>query len=268
MFTNLIESSSHGVELKRRGSFLLFTTATYALLFVVAGVISIYAYEAKLDEQNLELVALMRVTDFPAPERPVAEERNPPPQRNASPNSDDLDHYVRRIAMVDTNRPDVAPDKVSAQPNPFLPLPKTGIVEIGDADRNPAPGSGRNPVNTQTAATVQKPIVVDVSQEPPAPVQKPVPAVLRKTVINSEAISLPKPPYPPIARQARVQGTVTVQVLVDESGKVVSAKAMAGHPLLVPAAQTAAYQARFSPTRIGDQPVKVSGVISYYFVLN
>ena len=41
MFTNLIESTSHAREFKRRGSFVLFTSATYALLFVVAGVASI-----------------------------------------------------------------------------------------------------------------------------------------------------------------------------------------------------------------------------------
>ena len=73
--------------------------------------------------------------------------------------------------------------------------------------------------------------------------------------------------YPQIARQARANGPVNVQVLIDESGKVISAKAVAGHPLLLAAAQQAAYGARFSPTRLGDQAVKVSGVITYNFVL-
>ena len=59
MFNNLIESSSHAKEFKRRGSFLLFTTATYVVLFVVTGVISIYAYDARLEQQNLELVSLV-----------------------------------------------------------------------------------------------------------------------------------------------------------------------------------------------------------------
>jgi TonB family protein len=86
-------------------------------------------------------------------------------------------------------------------------------------------------------------------------------------VINSEAIELPKPVYPPMAIQIRLQGTVAVQVLIDESGRVVSARAMSGHALLAGAAQQAAYRARFSPTKIGDQPVKVSGVITYNFVL-
>ena len=84
-------------------------------------------------------------------------------------------------------------------------------------------------------------------------------------MLNSEALSLPKPIYPPIARQIRVQGEVTVQVLIDESGKVISAKALSGHPLLIPEAQKAAMQARFSPTTINDQPVKVSGMITYNF---
>src|ERR1700754_1876742 len=48
MFNNLIESSSHAKEYKRRGSFLLFTGAVYVALFAVTGVVSIYAYDAHL----------------------------------------------------------------------------------------------------------------------------------------------------------------------------------------------------------------------------
>jgi TonB family protein len=81
-------------------------------------------------------------------------------------------------------------------------------------------------------------------------------------------VQLPKPIYPPIAKKSNAQGVVTVQVLIDEVGKVISAKAVSGHPLLVLEAQKAAYQARFSPTLIGEQPVKVSGLITYNFILH
>jgi TonB family protein len=64
-----------------------------------------------------------------------------------------------------------------------------------------------------------------------------------------------------------IHGTVNVQVLVDETGKVISAKAVTGHPFLAREAQKAAFQARFGPTLLGDQPVKVSGMITYNFVL-
>src|SRR5688500_19224963 len=71
MFTNLVESSSHAKEFKRRGSFFLFTTATYAVLFVVTGVISIYAYDARLEQRNLELVVMLPPLELPAPEQQI-----------------------------------------------------------------------------------------------------------------------------------------------------------------------------------------------------
>jgi protein TonB len=85
-------------------------------------------------------------------------------------------------------------------------------------------------------------------------------------VLNGRATSLPKPPFPPIARAARASGTVVVQVLVDEDGNVMEAHAVSGHPLLQNAAKEAALQARFAPTRLSGQPVKVTGVITYDFV--
>jgi len=85
-------------------------------------------------------------------------------------------------------------------------------------------------------------------------------------VLNGKAISLPKPPYPAIAKSAKASGTVVVQVLVDEKGNVVSARAVSGHPLLQAASAAAARGAKFPPTKLAGKPVKVSGVITYNFV--
>ena len=84
-------------------------------------------------------------------------------------------------------------------------------------------------------------------------------------VLTSRALSLPKPEYPPIARAARVQGTVSVKVIVDETGKVIAAQAESGHPLLQAAAVKAARQARFEPILLEGKPVKIAGVINYHF---
>lgn len=84
-------------------------------------------------------------------------------------------------------------------------------------------------------------------------------------ILNDQAISKPDPVYPPVAKAARALGTVTVQVTVDETGKVTSAQATSGHPLLRAAATQAAYQARFKPTLSSGKPVKVSGVLTYDF---
>ena len=84
-------------------------------------------------------------------------------------------------------------------------------------------------------------------------------------VLNGRALSLPKPEYPPIAKAARAQGTVSVKIIVDETGKVIAAQAESGHPLLLAAAVKAARQARFEIIRLEGKPVKVVGVINYHF---
>lgn len=85
-------------------------------------------------------------------------------------------------------------------------------------------------------------------------------------VLNGRAVHLVQPAYPPIARQAHASGTVIVQVVIDESGSVISAHAISGHPLLQAAAVSAARQSKFTPTKLSGQPVKVTGVIKYNFV--
>lgn len=87
-------------------------------------------------------------------------------------------------------------------------------------------------------------------------------------VVNGKASNLAKPVFPPAAKAAHASGTVLVQVLIDESGNVVSAEATSGHPLLRAASVQAARESKFSPTTLEGKPVKVSGVIVYNFVVN
>ena len=87
-------------------------------------------------------------------------------------------------------------------------------------------------------------------------------------VINGRALKLVKPEYPRSARESGAQGPVAVQVLIDETGKVISAKAISGHPDLRKASEDAALQSEFSPTRLAGQPVKVTGTVMYNFVRN
>jgi hypothetical protein len=81
-------------------------------------------------------------------------------------------------------------------------------------------------------------------------------------VLNAKAIYLPTPEVP--AGQAN--GVVTVQVLVDEQGAVIEARAVSGPAHLHQAAVNAARLARFSPTLLMGDPVKVTGILTYNFV--
>ena len=85
-------------------------------------------------------------------------------------------------------------------------------------------------------------------------------------VINGRAISKPAPLYPEAARIQRISGVVVIYVTVDEKGYVIDAYPC-GHPLLSEAALRAAYSARFSPTLLSGKPVKVTGIITYKFVI-
>jgi TonB family protein len=85
-------------------------------------------------------------------------------------------------------------------------------------------------------------------------------------VLNGKALSLAKPSYPVIARAAHASGTVQVWVSIDETGKVVSASAVTGHPLLRAAAVEAAKLSRFSPTMFDGHPVRITGIIAYNFL--
>lgn len=85
-------------------------------------------------------------------------------------------------------------------------------------------------------------------------------------VLNGKALKKAPPEYPAAARAERASGTVTVQILVDEAGDVVSAKAVAGHPLLRGPSEKSVMLWKFSPTKLCDQPVKVSGVVTVNYV--
>jgi TonB family protein len=98
---------------------------------------------------------------------------------------------------------------------------------------------------------------------PPAPGKKP--DAISAGVLNNRATSLPEPEYPPIAKAGKLGGAVAVQVTVDVNGKVISANAVSGHPLLRAAAVQAAYRARFLPAIVGGEHVKVTGVVNYNF---
>jgi len=92
------------------------------------------------------------------------------------------------------------------------------------------------------------------------------PSPISGGILNEKAVTLPMPSYPPAAAAVNAQGTVSVFVIVDENGDVISASATSGHPLLQAAAVESARKAKFAPTMLNGKLVKVSGVITYNFM--
>jgi protein TonB len=138
-------------------------------------------------------------------------------------------------------------------------MTETSPTRLGDAKVSRGIGDGTGPGPIPSTASESEP-------PPPAPTPLKPRAPISGGVLNGRAISKPMPPYPAIAKAAHASGTVSVQVTIDESGKVISATPVSGHPLLQQSAVQAARQARFSPTLLSGQPVKVTGILTYNFV--
>jgi TonB family protein len=84
-------------------------------------------------------------------------------------------------------------------------------------------------------------------------------------VLNGKATILPRPVYSEEAKRQKATGRVTVRVIVDENGKVVSAQAIDGAQVLREAAEAAARRAVFSPTQQDGVTVRVTGTLVYEF---
>jgi TonB family protein len=167
---------------------------------------------------------------------------------------------------------------VAAAPAPVKPEPKPTagnknkkapvVQELPSASASATKlASGPVDVKVQSVSTNQPMPVVLLDEPPPSPGPKPILKPVSGGVLNGTAIILPPPIYPDSAKRMRTQGVVSVDVILDEAGKVVSATASSGPQILRDAAVQAALKARFSPTKLSGQPVKVSGVINYKFAL-
>lgn len=268
MLDQLVESKSHASEDTRRSSFLVTTFVLMTTILLSAWLYSLFAKDYGMggDELSLEtLVAPPVIEEAPEPEP----EKQPEKQKD--PNVDVRKEIIQ--SMAESPKP---PKEISVVKQTIPPRDPNKYTVKGDVNfsaANAPPPGYTGPVNTggtgsdsglpggggTSDAGVEKP-------PPPPPPKREPPKTISGGVLNGKATSLPKPAYPPAARAVRASGAVSVQVLISETGSVISASAVSGHPLLRAAAAGAARSARFSPTMLSGQPVKVSGVITYNFV--
>jgi protein TonB len=185
----------------------------------------------------------------------------------------------------------IQPPGSTTSPQPVTPASNTNSAKPADAKPNAPTGnkpdskvatvsdlptvstsatrltSAPNDLKAPAVATNQEPPVIKIDEPPPSPGPRPILKPVSGGVLNGTALHLPPPVYPEPAKRTRTSGTVTVDVVLDETGKVVSAVASSGPAILRDAAVQAALKAKFSPTKLSGQPVKVSGVINYKFSL-
>src|SRR5260370_6771432 len=182
---------------------------------------------------------------------------------------------VRTVDIVPAPRIRVEPGKFYAPPT--IPPKAARILDdpqlatVGVIGGLPGPSGGPN--RDGVVGSVMEKVSQFVPPPPPSTVvqqPKPTPAVpIRVTsgVLAANLIHKVVPTYPPLARQARISGTVRLQGVIAKDGRIRDLQLLSGHPLLAPAALDAVRQWVYRPTLLNGDPVEVTAPIDVIFTL-
>lgn len=254
MFEKLVESSREKKS-HRTGRYFAIACIAYSIALAVLCIGTVITFSPVLaEEYNLATLLAPPPPQGPAPlpaaplQRAVAAQPAPgfvvprkpptdiPPATNVTP---------RVTAISDWN------------PN-FAGMPSAW------GTRNGVPGAMRSEEPAPPPPPAPKPT--------PKPESTPTPEKLQtqkvsEGVLQGKVLQRVKPAYPNIAKAIRASGSVQVQVTISETGRVIEAVVVSGHPTLRDAARDAARQWIFTPTTLSNIPVKVQGVLTFNFTL-
>jgi TonB family protein len=180
---------------------------------------------------------------------------------NAKKDDKTADRFLSSFVLPEK----AAGDQIASRQTAVMPQSGTTVEQLQPSGTG-APPNGADP-QIQPTGTAAKPVEGQANGAAATPAATPdaQKGITNGGVLNGKATYLPQPDYPQEARDANVTGGVSVQVVVDEDGNVTEAHAISGNQVLRSAAEAAAQQAKFAPTKVNDQPVKVKGVVTYNF---
>ena len=266
MFEKLVVSAADRRR-RKTGKIFFLTSLFYSLIIASALVISVVAASPLLNEP-VDVIRLVPM--LPAPDAPKSEViRQTPPPGGGTPTSrppldlknfESLDRIVEKAA---SGKP----------PTVYGPPRLTDAVgEIGAGGPGfPGAGGGPGPVGGDIGIGSGS---KELEPPPPPPQPRPQPPVqqqpvrLPSTVLSGKATVRKTPDYPIIAKQIKLQGSITVEVVISPEGRVETSRALGGHPILAQAAVAAASAWRFQPTLLNGVPVRATGVITFNFKLD
>ena len=241
MFEESLIESAGVLKTKRPAAAVVSLLLQCVLVAVLAGLPLLYT-EALPRVWSTSLVAPGPPPGAPAPERASQKRRAPTP-----PETDMLGSRLRqpraippRVARIEEND---APPEISAGPG--------------------VPGGTGDP----SASGVLNAIV---NLAPPAVAPQPSfsrPVRVSQGVAQGLLVRGVRPLYPPLARQARIQGTVILRAIVGKDGSIENLQLVSGHPMLAAAAIEAVRQWRYRPYTLNGAPVEVETEITVNFVL-
>ena len=242
MFEDSLMESAGKIKTKQKAT----TAISFILQILLIGVLVLIplVFTEALPKQQLMTFLVAPPPPPPPPPPPAVE------IKVVKPRATDLDNGQLRT-------PTAIPKKV-AMIKEDEPPPTTGVAGVVGGVPGGVPGGamggvlggiiGNAPAVVPKAATPQR---VRVSQG----------------VSQGLLIRQVKPTYPPLARSARIQGTVVLQALISKDGSIENLHLVSGHPMLAPAAIEAVKQWKYKPYFLNGEPVEVETTINVNFTL-
>ena len=242
MFEDSLIESAGKLKTKRGWT----TTFSFIVQILLIGVMILIPliYTEALPKQQL-------MTFLVAPPPPP-----PPPPPAAAPLK-----VVKEIQSEIVNgalrTPTKIPEKVKMITEEEAPPPTTGVAGVVGGVPGGAPGGQMGGV------------IGGIISSTPMSVPKVAPQRVRVSggVTAGNLISQIKPQYPPIAKTARIQGSVVLHAIISKSGMVENLQVVSGHPMLTQAALDAVRQWRYKPYYLSGEPVEVDTTITVTFTL-
>ncbi|MCW5980159.1 MAG: energy transducer TonB [Bryobacteraceae bacterium] len=166
--------------------------------------------------------------------------------------------------------PKEIPKEIAVIKEDELP-PQTGAVGVVGGIPGGVPGGAPGGVIGGIIGSV--PVAAPPPPPPPKVEEKPKPKPPQRIRVGGNVqaarlVNQPRPVYPPLARQARIQGTVRFNAIIGRDGRIENLTLVSGHPLLVPSATEAVKQWVYKPTMLNGEPVEVVTQIDVNFTLS
>jgi protein TonB len=212
------------------------------------------------------LVPLIYTEALPAAQLMVFLEAPPPPPPPPPPPAAAAPRIVRRVTMEDIMKaPTVIPKSVRIVRDTPEPLQNAAVGVVGGIPGGVPGGT----FGGTLGAVLGGVLTPNTAPPPPPPPKAATPKRIRVggQVENARLIFQPKPEYPPLAKMARIQGTVRLEAIISKDGTIQDLKVVSGHPLLVKAALEAVQRWRYQPTLLNGEPVEVVTEVDVNFTL-
>jgi protein TonB len=179
----------------------------------------------------------------------------PPPPPAAAPV-----RIIRRVTVEDIMKaPTVIPKTIQQVHDEPEPPPQQAAGVVGGVPGGVPGGSAGGVIGGIIGGVL--------SSAPPPKPTTPKRIRVGGQVESAKLIFQPKPEYPPLAKMARIQGTVKLEAVISKDGTIQDLKVLSGHPLLVKSAVEAVSRWRYQPTLLNGEPVEVVTEVDVNFTL-